>query len=50
MLKLLFKRKIRRFPKIFQEFVEKVLTFPILRNILIAEHMFGVRKVREGDS
>ena len=32
--------KIRRFPKILQKFVEKVLTFPKSRIILKTEHLF----------
>lgn len=41
-------KKIRRFPKILQKNVEKVLTFPNNRNILIIEQVFGIDKTERG--
>lgn len=40
--------KIRRFPKTLQKIVEKVLTFPKNRNILITEQVFGINETERG--
>ena len=44
------KTKISQNLNFYRKMSKKVLTFPKKRNILITEHVFDIRKVREGDS